>query len=77
MLAADGTLDMTFSGGVHTFAFGNDGADQLWGGATNRGTVLLAGYKGVGPIQTADDNDDAYVALFGDSDTLFRNGFGD
>ncbi len=75
MLDASGELDFA-NGGVQLFAFGNDGADAFWDAAVNGDTMLLVGFKGAGPTQTAALNDDAYAVLMPlTDDVIFRNGF--
>ncbi|MBN8482866.1 MAG: hypothetical protein J0L88_14880 [Xanthomonadales bacterium] len=76
ILSANGALDATYGSAVQTFAFGTNGADQLWGGAFNAGKALFVGYKGAGSSQTAQNNDDAWAVLLSTpDDILFRNGF--
>ncbi|MEZ4296926.1 MAG: hypothetical protein R3B70_18310 [Polyangiaceae bacterium] len=64
VLDADGKLDSTFDTGVFVFPLGENGNDQIWGGAANGNLVLLVGYQGGGQNQTDVMNDDAYVVLF-------------
>lgn len=66
ILGADGKVDtMTYGDGIHTFALGADGNDQLWGGAVSGDAAIFVGYKGGGAPQNQNEttNDDAYAVV--------------
>jgi uncharacterized delta-60 repeat protein len=64
ILGADGKVDTTTYGdGIHTFALGADGNDQLWGGAVSGDAAIFVGYKGGGATQTETTNDDGYAVV--------------
>ncbi|MBL9021343.1 MAG: hypothetical protein JNL21_04055 [Myxococcales bacterium] len=59
-----GELDTAYGTGIHVLPLGNDGNDQLWGGAVSGSFVSLVGYQGGGQTQTDTTNDDSYVVVF-------------
>ena len=64
ILGEDGKVDtQTYGDGIHTFALGGNGNDQLWGGAVSGGAAVFVGYKGGGATPTATNNDDAYAIV--------------
>jgi uncharacterized delta-60 repeat protein len=60
-----GALDTRYGTGIVTYALGDDGVDQFWGGAVNGNNALIVGYRGAkaANAQTASDNDDAYAVI--------------
>lgn len=64
VLDADGDLDTAYGTGIMTFALGDDGVDQFWGGAVSGTNALVVGWRGArASTQTAADNDDSYVVV--------------
>lgn len=64
VLDGGGKLDAAYGTGIHVFALGKNGNDQLWGGAVSGDHVALVGYQGGGSTQTESMNDDAYGVVF-------------
>lgn len=64
VLDANGAPDPAYGEGIFVFPLGDNGNDQLWGGAVSGDHVALAGYQGGGAMQTEATNDDAFVVIF-------------
>lgn len=63
ILTQNGELDTSFGTGMNTWNIDSGTEDQFWGGAVNSGTLLIAGWRGVGSTQTDTANDNSYVLL--------------
>ncbi len=63
IITQNGQLDTGYGTGVLTWDIETGTEDQWWGGAESSGTLMLAGWRGVGSTQTDTANDNSYVVL--------------